>query len=60
MCIRDSVSAAREKVIKAITGLYSSSASEEDIMVYARDSVYDDPWSYCDTRYKVRVVISML
>jgi len=47
------VSAARQQIIKAITGLYSSSASEEDIMVYARDSVYDDPWSYCDTRYKI-------
>jgi hypothetical protein len=47
------VSAARQEIVKRITGLYSSSASEEDMMVYARESVYDDPWSYCDTRYKI-------
>jgi len=47
------VSAVRQEIVKRITSLYSGSASEEDIMVYARDSVYDDPWSYCDTRYKI-------
>ena len=42
-----------EKIVKAITSLYSGSASEEDMQVYAAESVYDDPWSYCDTRYKI-------
>ena len=43
----------REKVIKSITSLYSGSASEEDMQVYAQEAIYDDPWSYCDTRYKI-------
>ena len=43
----------REKILKAITNLYSGSASEEDMQVYAAESMYDDPWSYCDTRYKI-------
>lgn len=21
--------------------------------VYAPEAIYDDPWSYCDTRYKI-------
>ncbi|KAL8748762.1 MAG: hypothetical protein Q9199_008074, partial [Rusavskia elegans] len=29
------------------------SASEEDMRVYAEKAVYDDPWSFCDTRYKI-------
>lgn len=47
------VSPQREKAVKAITSLYSGSASEEDMQVYAQEAVYDDPWSYCDTRYKI-------
>ncbi len=47
------VSPEREKIIKSITSLYSGSASEEDMRVYAEEAVYDDPWSYCDTRYKI-------
>lgn len=47
------VSPEREKAVKAITSLYSGSASEEDMQVYAQEAVYDDPWSYCDTRYKI-------
>ncbi|EMC94273.1 hypothetical protein BAUCODRAFT_113127 [Baudoinia panamericana UAMH 10762] len=43
----------REKIVKSITNLYSGSASEEDMQVYAEKSVYDDPWSFCDTRYKI-------
>lgn len=42
----------REAIVKAITSLYSGSASEEDMKVYAEKAVYDDPWSFCDTRYK--------
>lgn len=43
----------REAIVKAITNLYSGSASEEDMSVYAEKAVYDDPWSFCDTRYKI-------
>jgi hypothetical protein len=43
----------RQKVLQSICNLYSGSASEEDMQVYAEKAVYDDPWSYCDTRYKI-------
>ncbi|KAL8774623.1 MAG: hypothetical protein Q9194_003995 [Teloschistes cf. exilis] len=43
----------REAIVKAITNLYSGSASKEDVEVYAEKAVYDDPWSFCDTRYKI-------
>lgn len=43
----------REKVVQSICNLYSGSASKDDMMVYAKEAVYDDPWSYCDTRYKI-------
>jgi hypothetical protein len=23
------------------------------MLVYAKEAIYDDPWSYCDTRYKI-------
>lgn len=47
------VSPEREKIVKSITSLYSGSASEADMQVYAKEAIYDDPWSYCDTRYKI-------
>lgn len=47
------VSAEKEEIVKHITGLYSGSASEQAMLVYARESIYDDPFSYCDTRYKI-------
>ena len=47
------VSTDREDIVKKITSLYSGSANEEDMMVYAERAVYDDPWSFCDTRYKI-------
>lgn len=47
------VSPEREAIVKAITNLYSGSASAEDMRVYAEKAVYDDPWSFCDTRYKI-------
>lgn len=47
------ISPEREKIVKCITKLYSGSASEEDMLVYAQKAIYDDPWSYCDTRYKI-------
>ena len=37
----------------SICRLYSGSASEEDMQVYAEKAIYDDPWSYFDTRYKI-------
>ncbi|KAL8991850.1 MAG: hypothetical protein Q9169_007594 [Polycauliona sp. 2 TL-2023] len=43
----------REAIVKKITNLYSGSANEEDMRVYAEKAVYDDPWSFCDTRYKI-------
>lgn len=43
----------RQHIVDAITRLYSGSANEEDMSVYAEKAVYDDPWSYCDTRYKI-------
>lgn len=43
----------QEKIVQAICNLYSGSASKEDMMVYAEEAIYDDPWSYCDTRYKI-------
>jgi hypothetical protein len=42
-----------QKIVDSITNLYSGSASEEDMKVYAERATYDDPWSYCDTRYKI-------
>ncbi|KAF2140346.1 uncharacterized protein K452DRAFT_274051 [Aplosporella prunicola CBS 121167] len=48
-----SIEPARQAIIDKITRLYSGSASEEDMHVYAAEAVYDDPWSYCDTRYKI-------
>jgi hypothetical protein len=43
----------RQEIIRKITNLYSGSASEEDMLVYAKEAVYDDPWSFCDTRFKI-------
>ncbi|KAL3477994.1 hypothetical protein BJX99DRAFT_256963 [Aspergillus californicus] len=36
-----------------ILSLYSGSASESDMSVYAEQAIYDDPFSYCDTRHKI-------
>lgn len=43
----------RQRIVDSICRLYSGSASEDDMQVYAQEAVYDDPWSYCDTRYKI-------
>ena len=43
----------RQHIVDSITRLYSGSANESDMSVYAEKAVYDDPWSYCDTRYKI-------
>lgn len=47
------VSPAHDAIIKSICSLYSGSASESDMRVYSPKAIYDDPWSYCDTRYKI-------
>ncbi|KAK7753638.1 hypothetical protein SLS62_004496 [Diatrype stigma] len=38
---------------QSILNLYCGSASEKDMSVYAEQVIYDDPFSYCDTRYKI-------
>ncbi|KAF1966020.1 hypothetical protein BU23DRAFT_518653 [Bimuria novae-zelandiae CBS 107.79] len=43
----------RQAIVESICSLYSGSASEEDMQVYAEESVYDDLWSFRDTRYKI-------
>jgi hypothetical protein len=47
------LSPSRQNILDAICRLYSGSASEADMAAYAEKAIYDDPWSYCDTRYKV-------
>ena len=47
------ISPEHEQIVRHITNLYSGSANETDMRVYAEKAVYDDPWSYCDTRYKI-------
>ena len=47
------ISPERQQIVNHITSLYSGSANEEDMQVYAHEAIYDDPWSYCDTRYKI-------
>jgi hypothetical protein len=42
-----------QKIVDAVNRLYDGKAQKEDMYVYAEKSVYDDPWSYCDTRYKI-------
>ena len=44
------LSLSREAIKKHITNLYCGSASEEDMAVYAEQAIYDDPFSFCDTR----------
>ena len=47
------ISSENQRIVQSITNLYSGSASEADMEVYAHEAIYDDPWSYCDTRYKI-------
>ncbi|KAK5077478.1 hypothetical protein LTR70_009725 [Exophiala xenobiotica] len=42
-----------QQIIQHITNLYCGSSSETDMQVYAEKAIYDDPYSYCDTRYKI-------
>lgn len=50
----------RQHIVDSILRLYSGSGNhdagstgEQDMRVYAKKAVYDDVWSYCDTRYKI-------
>ena len=50
----------RQHIVDSICRLYSGSGNhdegstgEKDMRVYAKKAVYDDVWSYCDTRYKI-------
>ena len=47
------LSAERQRIVDSICHLYSGGASEELMKVYAEKAIYDDPFSYCDTRYKI-------
>ncbi|KAI9374551.1 hypothetical protein BJX61DRAFT_540675 [Aspergillus egyptiacus] len=47
------VSPSRKAIQEHILALYGGSASKDDMDVYAEQAVYDDPFSYCDTRYKI-------
>ncbi|KAL4788106.1 hypothetical protein BJX76DRAFT_353662 [Aspergillus varians] len=47
------ISPARKEIQKRILSLYDGSASEDDMKVYVEQAVYDDPFSYCDTRYRI-------
>ena len=47
------ISPEHQQIIKHIINLYSGSCSESDMNVYAEKAIYDDPYSYCDTRYKI-------
>lgn len=50
----------RQEIKRHITNLYCGSASEADMAVYAEQAVYDDPFSYCDTRCKAPPPLSDL
>ncbi|KAL3458899.1 hypothetical protein BJX64DRAFT_291680 [Aspergillus heterothallicus] len=43
----------RTSILHHIQNLYAGSAAESDMTVYAERAIYDDPFSYCDTRYKI-------
>ncbi|KAK4540185.1 hypothetical protein LTR36_009683 [Oleoguttula mirabilis] len=50
----------RQHIVDSIVRLYDGSGTHDegstgkrDMQVYAAKAVYDDVWSYCDTRYKI-------
>ncbi len=54
------ISASRKAIQQKIINLYCGRASEENMKVYAEQAIYDDPYSYCDTRYNhTRILSSM-
>ncbi|RDW78714.1 uncharacterized protein DSM5745_05566 [Aspergillus mulundensis] len=48
-----SISPERAEIQRHILSLYAGSASKDDMEVYTEQAIYDDPFSYCDTRYKI-------
>lgn len=55
-----SISPTRQSILDSVLRLYSGSATHEaestgeaDCRVYAKTAIYDDVWSFCDTRYKI-------
>ncbi|CAK3766572.1 Hypothetical predicted protein [Lecanosticta acicola] len=47
------LSSNRQSIPQKITAFYSGQASESNMSVYSEQAIYDDPFSYCDTRYKI-------
>ena len=47
------VSPEHKSIVDSIVRLYSGSSNESDMNVYDEKAIYDDPYSYCDTRYKI-------
>lgn len=47
------ISDEHKQIMQHITNLYCGSCSKTDMEVYAEKAIYDDPYSYCDTRYKI-------
>lgn len=47
------ISEEHQQIVQHITNLYCGSSNEADMQVYAEKAIYDDPYSYCDTRYKI-------
>lgn len=43
----------RMAMLRDIISLYAGNPSEEAMRHYHEESVYDDPLSFCDTRYKI-------
>ena|ERR1700712_781903 len=45
----------KQHIVDCICNLYSGSASKQDMEVYSDEEtvIYNDPYSYCDTRYKI-------
>ncbi|GAA6055202.1 hypothetical protein JCM3770_000708 [Rhodotorula araucariae] len=48
-----SLSPEREAIVQAVLSLYSAQPSEDACLTYARESVYDDPLSYCKNREEI-------
>ncbi|RPB17238.1 hypothetical protein P167DRAFT_498877, partial [Morchella conica CCBAS932] len=43
----------RSALVRDIVSLYAGNPSESAMRHYHENSIYDDPFSFCDTRYKI-------
>ncbi|KAH0612227.1 uncharacterized protein H6S33_010279 [Morchella sextelata] len=43
----------RSALVRDIISLYAGNPSESAMRHYHENSIYDDPFSFCDTRYKI-------